>query len=122
VTSATVPGRAARYPAIARACVRMNWVFLSLWVIYLAGPDALGWLALSPRGAAYGVFSGAFFVYHFALISTGIIALFVVIIEIHAGRPVRGFRGVVAAVALPMASFLYFAARYLLAVRDWLER
>jgi hypothetical protein len=121
VTSAAAPGRPARYPAIARACVGMNWVFLSLWAVYLGGPDALDWLALSPHGAAYGVFSGAFFVYHFALIATGIIALFVVIIEIHAGRPVRGFRGVIAAVALPMVSFLYFAARYLLAVRRWLE-
>ena len=114
--------RIARTPGIARACFHLNWVFLGLWATYLAGPDALGWLAWRRDGAAYGLFSGVFFAYHFVLIATGIIALFVVIIEVYAERPVRGFRGVLAALALPIASFLYFATRYLLAVQRWLER
>ena len=54
--------------------------------------------------------------------STGIIALFVVIIEVHARRRVRGFRSVILALALPIASFLYFATRYLIQVRSWLDR
>jgi hypothetical protein len=122
VAAATAPGGpAARYPGIARACFHLNWIFLALWAIYLGGPDAFGLLAWEKDGAGYALFSGVFFVYHFALISTGIIALFVVIIEVHAERPVRGFRGVLLSLALPIASFLYFAARYLLAVGRWLE-
>jgi hypothetical protein len=81
-----------RYPAIARACFHLNWVFLALWTLYLAGPD-----------------------------SAGIIALFVVIIEVHGGRAVRGFRSVLVSLGLPIASFLYFATRYLLEVRRWIE-
>lgn len=116
------PGPAVRHPAIARACLYLNWMFLLLWGVYLSGPDALGWPVWPADHRAYGLFSGAFFLYHFVLISTGIIALFVVIIEVHAGRRVRGFRGVIVAVALPIASFLYFAARYLMTVRSWLDR
>ena len=61
------------------------------------------------------------FVIHFVLISTGIIALFVVIIEIHARRAVRGFPSVLLALILPTISFLYFAARYLMQVERFLE-
>ena len=41
---------------------------------------------------------------------------------LHAERPVRGFRAVLVGLGLPMASFLYFAVRYLLAVERWLSR
>ena len=110
-----------RYPAIARACFHLNWIFLAGWSIYLAGPDALA-LAGTRGALPYGVFMVAFFLLHFVLISTGIIALFVVIIEVHARRPVCGFRGVLAALALPIASFLYFVAwRYLEEVLRWLR-
>ena len=124
MTTGPVSGaqRPARYPAVARACVILDWIFPAFWMVYLTGPDVLAWPAWPPGGTAYGLFSGVFFAYHFVLISTGIIALFVVIIEVHAGRPVRGFAGVIAALALPIASFLYFAARYLMAVQRWLER
>ncbi len=113
---------AARYPSIARACFHLNWVFLILWGLYLSGPDAFGWLARERGGLAYGLFTAVFFVFHFVQISTGIIALFVVIIEVHARRPVAGFRSVLAALALPILSFLYFAVRYLAQVERFLER
>lgn len=111
----------ARYPGIARACFHLDWIFLAFWALYLVGPDATGLLGTGRRGLAYALFSGGLFLIHFILISTGIIALFVVIIEVHAGRPVRGFASVIAALALPMVSFLYFAARYLAEVRRFLE-
>jgi hypothetical protein len=111
-----------RYPAIARACFHLDWIFLALWAVYLAGPDALGWLPMARGGGAYAAFHLVFFLGHFMLMSTAIIALFVVIIEIHAERPVRGFRAVLVGLGLPMASFLYFAVRYLVAVERWLSR
>lgn len=108
-----------RYPFIARACLHLNWIFLVLWGLYLLGPDVCG-ILLGERGSpAYRLFAGAFFLLHFVLISTGIIALFVVIIDIHAGREVRGFRSVLLALALPIASFLYFAVRFLMQVEHW---
>ena len=113
--------RAARYPGVARACFHLDGIFLCLWAIYLLGPDALGLLPWSRPGALYALFSGTFFLLHFVLISTGIIALFVVIIEIHAARPVRGLASVLAALGLPIASFLYFAVRYLFEVGHWLR-
>ncbi len=113
--------RLARYPAVVRACFHLDWMFLACWGLYLAGPDALGLLRPERSGVPYALFTGVFFVLHFVLIVTGIIALFVVIIEVHAARPVRGFVGVIAALALPIASFLYFAARFLAEVRRWLE-
>lgn len=116
---AAAPGR---HPAIARACFHLNWAFLLFWGLYAAGPDALGWLPLGRGGPVYAAFIATFFLLHFLLMSTAIIALFVVIIEIHAERPVRGFRSVVTALGLPMVSFLYFAGRYLAAVERWLER
>ena len=116
----TTEGRG-RYPAIARACFHLNWIFLALWMLYLAGPDAFGLFPWSREGAAYGLFAALFFVIHFAVIATGIIALFVVIIEVHGGRVVRGFRGVLVSLGLPIASFLYFATRYLLEARRWME-
>jgi hypothetical protein len=112
--------RAPRHPAIARACFHLDWIFLLFWAGYILGPDSTGLLGRGREGAAYALFSGSFFLIHFALVSTGIIALFVVIIDIHAGRPVRGFRSVLLALALPVVSFLYFAARYLIQVRRWL--
>ena len=115
-------GRPARYPAIARACFHLDWIFLVFWAIYLLGPDAAGILGWSREGPAYALFSGSFFLIHFVVMSTGIIALFVVIIEIHAERPVRGFRGVLVALGLPIVSFLYFAARFLAQVERWLGR
>ena len=119
--AAAPPEPARRYPAIARACFHLNWIFLACWTIYLAGPDALG-LAGSRGGLPYGIFMVVFFLLHFVLIASGIIALFVVIIEIHARRPVRGFPGVLAALGLPIASFLYFVAwRYLEEVLRWLR-
>jgi hypothetical protein len=111
-----------RYPGIARACFHLDWIFLVLWTLYLLGPDVTGVLGIDRGGRAYALLAGALFLIHFVLISTGIIALFVVIIEVHAGRPVRGFASVILALALPMASFLYFAARYLAAVRRFLEQ
>lgn len=117
----TAPGRAVRYPSIARACFHLNWVFLLLWGVYGVGPDALALITLSPGGLVYRVFYISFFLIHFVLISTGIIALFVVIIEVHCGRRVEGFRIVLVALALPILSFLYFAGRYLVEVRNWLE-
>jgi hypothetical protein len=116
------PEPARRHPAIARACFHLNGVFLACWAIYLAGPDALGVAGPARGGLLYGVFIGGFFALHFVLISTGIIALFVVIIEVHARRPVRGFPSVLLALALPIASFLYFVAwRYLEEVLRWLR-
>jgi uncharacterized membrane protein YozB (DUF420 family) len=114
-------GDRTRHPAIARACFHLNWIFLVCWIVYLAGPDVSGVLAATRQSVPYRIFYGVFFLGHFVLAVTGIIALFVVIIEHHAGRPVRGFRGVILALALPVASFLYFAARYLMLVRRWLE-
>ena len=110
-----------RFPSIARACLVLNALFLTFWGIYLLGPDLAGWILPERAGPGYRLFSGAFFALHFILISTGIIALFVVIIEIYAARPFRGFRSVLLALALPIASFLYFAARFLLQVRQWGE-
>jgi hypothetical protein len=115
-------GPAARYPAIARACLHLNWVFLVFWGVYLTGPDALGVLVRERNGLAYGLFTASFFLFHFVLISTGIIALFVVIIEVHARRPVSGFRSVLVALALPILSFLYFTARFLAEVERFLEK
>ncbi len=115
------PPRPGRYPAVARACVHLNGAFLLFWAAYALGPDALRVLPLDRQGSAYALFSGAFFLLHFVLVSTAIIALFIVIIEIHAGRPVRGFRSVLLGLALPIASFLYFAARFLAEVERWLR-
>ena len=114
-------GRTPRYPSIARACFHLDCLFLFVWGLYAAGPDLLGLLPWGREDAAYALFSGGFFVLHFAVIATGIIALFVVIIEVHGGRTVRGFRSVIAALVLPIVSFLHFAARYLLEVVRWLE-
>jgi len=111
----------ARFPPIARACLYLNWIFLVLWGLYLLGPDAAGVIMRGREGVAYRLFAGAFFLCHFVLMSTGIIALFVVIIEIYARRPFRGFRSVLLALALPILSFLHFAARFLLQVRRWGE-
>jgi hypothetical protein len=110
---------APRYPFIARVCLWLNATFALLWALYLLGPD-VGGILLSPRGGVgYRIFAGTFFVAHFVLISTGIIALFVVIIEVYGRRPVRGFRSVLLAMALPIASFLYFAVRFLTQVQRW---
>jgi hypothetical protein len=114
------PAPRPRHPAIARACFHLNLVFLALWVIYLLGPDALGVTGPERGGLGYSLFIGSFFFIHFVLTSTGIIALFVVIIEIHGRRPVRGFPSVLLALALPIASFLFFAGRYLIVVFHWL--
>jgi len=111
-----------RYPRIARACFHLNWIFLIAWGLYLGGPDVSGLLDRTRGGALYALFTGSFFLLHFILISTGIIALFVVIIEVHSRRPVAGFPSVLAALALPILSFLYFAARYLAEVGRWLEK
>src|SRR2546425_36195 len=110
-----------RYPGIARACFHLDWIFLLFWTLYLLGPDVTDILKVDRGGRAYALLAGGLFVIHFVLISTGIIALFVVIIEIHARRPVRGFGSVIAALALPTISFLYFAARYLLQVERFLH-
>ncbi len=112
----------ARYPGIARACFHLNWIFLVVWGLYLLGPDATGVLPLDRHSPAYALLGGGLFLIHFVLISTGIIALFVVIIELHAARPVRGFASVIAALSLPLASFLYFAARYIAEVHRFLRR
>ena len=114
--------RPPRYPAIARACFHLNWLLLLGWTVYLCGPDAGGWLWTDRQGLAYSLFSGTFFVLHFVVIGTGIIALFVVIIEVYSRRKVVGFRSVLLSLALPILSFLYFAARYLALVRRFLER
>ena len=111
-----------RYPFIARVCFHLNWLFVVLWTNYLGGPDATGALPLSREGSGYGWFVGTFFMLHFVGMATGIIALFVVIIEVNARRPVRGFPSVLAALALPIVSFLYFAGRFLGEVNRWLER
>jgi hypothetical protein len=114
--------RPARRPAIARACFHLNWIFLLCWGLYSLGPDLTGLVVASRDGWLYRIFGISFFLIHFVLISTGIIALFVVIIEVYARRPVRGFRSVLTALGLPIASFLYFAVRYLVEVERWLER
>jgi len=111
----------ARYPGIARVCFHLNWIFLALWALYLLGPDATGVLRLDRNSPVYALLAGGLFALHFVLVSTGIIALFVVIIEVHAARPVRGFTSVIAALTLPLASFLYFAARYIAEVRRFLR-
>jgi hypothetical protein len=112
--------RPGRYPAIVRVCLLLNWLFVACWGAYVVGPDSLGVYRLDRSGVPYALFTGVFFLIHFVLIVTGIIALFVVIIEMYADRPVVGFRSVIAALALPITSFLYFAARYLAEVRRWL--
>jgi len=109
-----------RYPGIARACFHLDWIFLALWSLYLLGPDVLGVLGIERDGRAYAILAGGLFLVHFILISTGIIALFVVIIEVYARRPVRGFTSVLAALVLPTISFLYFAVRYLVQVERFL--
>ncbi len=125
MTSKTDPterdGRPARHPVVARACFHLDWIFALFWMLYLLGPDALGLLGRSRQGLAYALFSAAFFLIHFILISTAIIALFVVIIEIHAERPVRGFRSILVGLALPILSFLYFSGRFLAQVDRWLN-
>ncbi|HEU4401620.1 MAG TPA: hypothetical protein VFT43_05895 [Candidatus Polarisedimenticolia bacterium] len=115
------PDRPVRFPAIARACFHLDWIFALFWAIYLLGPDALGLWGPERGGILYATFTASFFLLHFVLMSTGIIALFVVIIEIYAERPVRGFAGVLVALALPIVSFLWFAGRYLLEVDRWLR-
>jgi hypothetical protein len=111
-----------RYPGVARACFHLNWIFLVVWTLYLLGPDVAGVLPIERGDRAYALLSGGLFLIHFVLVSTGIIALFVVIIEIYARRPVRGLGSVIAALVLPMVSFLYFATRYLLQVERFLNR
>jgi hypothetical protein len=110
-----------RYPGIARACFHINWMFLVFWSLYLLGPDVAGVLPIERDGRAYALLAGGFFLIHFVLISTGIIALFVVIIEVYARRPVRGVGSVLTALILPLLSFLYFATRYLLQVERFLR-
>src|SRR5437867_10122392 len=110
-----------RYPGIARACFHINWMFLVFWSLYLLGPDVAGVLPIERGGRAYALLAGGLFLIHFVLISTGIIALFVVIIEVYARRPVRGVGSVIAALALPTLSFLYFATRYLLQVERFVR-
>ncbi len=114
----SVPGR---FPFITRVCFHLNWIFVLLWLVYLGGPDATGVLELQREGPVYGSFLGFFFLIHFALMSTGIIALFVVIIEVYSRRPVRGFRSVLTSLGLPIASFLYFSGRFLSEVGKWLD-
>ncbi len=122
IEPAALEGRSPRRPAITRICFHLNWLFLTFWILYLLGPDVLGVWPPTTEGAAYRSFNAVFFLLHFALVSTAIIALFVVIIEVYARRPVRGFPSVVLGLALPIASFLYFAVRYLAEVGRWLER
>jgi len=110
-----------RYPGIARACFHINWMFLAFWVLYLLGPDVTGVLPIERGGRAYALLAGGLFLIHFVLISTGIIALFVVIIEVYARRPVRGVGSVLTALTLPLLSFLYFATRYLIQVVRFLR-
>jgi hypothetical protein len=116
------PGGRPRFPAIARACFVLDLLFLLLWGIYLLGPDVSDRLGMTREGLAYRLFTGSFFTLHFVLISTGIIALFVVIIEVYARRPVRGFPSVIWALTLPIVSFLYFATRFLIEVQHFLHR
>ena len=111
-----------RCPAITKACFHLNWLFLATWSLYLLGPDGLGIAPFEQDRLPYRLFSGAFFLLHFILVATAIIALFVVIIEVYSRRPVRGFRNVLLGLALPIASFLYFALRYLVEVQRWIER
>ncbi len=111
-----------RYPAITKACFHLNWLFLVSWSLYLLGPDGLGIAPIEQDRPPYRLFSGVFFLLHFVLVATAIIALFVVIIEVYSRRPVRGFRNVLVGLALPIASFLYFALRYLAEVERWIER
>src|SRR5213594_3406803 len=111
-----------RYPGIARACFHLDWIFLLFWTLYLLGPDVIGVLRMERGDRAYALLSGGLFLIHFVLVSTGIIALFVVIIEIYARRPVRGLGSVIAALVLPMLSFLYFATRYLIQVMRFLHQ
>lgn len=110
-----------RYPGIARACLHLDWIFLVVWMLYLLGPDVTGLLPIDRDHLPYALLAGGLFLIHFVLISTGIIALFVVIIEVHARRPVRGIGYVLAALALPLLSFLYFATRYILQVERFLQ-
>jgi len=116
------PERAPRYPAIARACFHLNWLLLCAWGVYLCGPDAGGFLWTNRQGLFYALFAGSFFVLHFVVIATGIIALFVVIIEVYSRRPVVGLRAVLLSLGLPIVSFLYFSARYLSEVRRFVNR
>lgn len=111
-----------RYPAITKACFHLNWLFLVSWSLYLLGPDGLGIAPIEQDRPPYRLFSGVFFLLHFVLVATAIIALFVVIIEVYSRRPVHGFRNVLVGLALPIASFLYFALRYLAEVERWIER
>lgn len=116
------PGSApVRVPFITRVCFHLNWIFVVLWLVYLGGPDATSVLQLSREGAMYGSFLGLFFLIHFFLMATGIIALFVVIIEVYSRRPVGGMRSVLTSLGLPIVSFLYFSARFLAEVERWLE-
>jgi hypothetical protein len=105
-----VPGR---FPFITQVCFHLNWIFAVLWLVYLGGPDATGVLGLDREGTVYGSFLGLFFLLHFFLTATGIIALFVVIIEVYSRRPVRGLHSVLTSLGLPIASFLYFSGRFL---------
>src|SRR2546426_7213909 len=97
-----------RYPGIARACFHLDWIFLLFWTLYLLGPDVIGVLRMERGGRAYALLAGGLFLIHFVLISTGIIALFVVIIQIHPRRPLPGFGGGVPAPAPPAPSLLFF--------------
>jgi len=106
----SVPGR---FPFITRVCFHFNWIFVVLWLVYLGGPDATDALGLDREGTIYGSFLALFFLFHFFQVSTAIIALFVVIIEVYSRRPVRGLRSVLTSLGLPIASFLYFSGRFL---------
>ena len=123
-TSQPPPGRPSapgRFPFITRLCFHLNWIFLVLWLVYLVGPESTGVVDLHRDGPVYGAFVAVFFLVHFVLISTGIIALFVVIIEVYSRRPVRGLRSVLVSFGLPIASFLYFSGRFLSEVGGWLD-
>ena len=111
-----------RYPAITKACFHLSGLFLVSWSLYLLGPDGLAIAPIEQDRLPYRLFSGVFFLLHFVLVATAIIALFVVIIEVYSRRPVRGFRNVLVGLALPIASFLYFARNYLAEVERWIER
>src|SRR4029453_19481745 len=56
-----------RYPGIARACFHLNWIFLTFWGLYLAGPDASGLLPIDRAGGIYALISGGLFAVHFVL-------------------------------------------------------
>ncbi len=117
------PGsRPGRYPTIARTCFYLNGLFFVFWGLYAAGPDATGLLDLERQGLPYRLFSGLFFLLHFVLISTGLIALFVIIIEVYSRRPTRGLRSVLIAFGLPIVSFLYFTGGFLAEVRRWADQ